>query len=197
MDGPSSRSPSSHLPARSASAAPRSSDRRILTTALCEQDAVALAIQKKGFRRSEPGRLSCEDRCQPTVARGNSACSAIVRTDHSCRDSGTVCPWSRNCRPVVAGRNPAHLPLAELWRALGDTEQAAKHAEAAYRRAWGDGDPYVRRYDLDSAKTLLQQLGQEIPALPVYDPVLRPKIPLENEIDNAITEIRKSAQSKT
>lgn len=67
---------------------------------------------------------------------------------------------------MSATRNPAHLPLAELWHALGDTEQAARHAKAAYRYAWADGEPYVRRHALDRATALLRQLGQDIPALP-------------------------------
>jgi len=67
---------------------------------------------------------------------------------------------------LSAGRDPAHLPLAELWQALADTTQAAKHAKAACKYARADGEPYVRRHDLDRAKTLLQQLGEDIPALP-------------------------------
>ena len=88
---------------------------------------------------------------------------------------------------LSAGRDPAHLPLAVLWRSLGDIENAAKHAEAAYRHAWGDGEPYVRKYNLDSAKILLQQLDKDIPTLPAYDPAQDPKKPWENEIAVAIT----------
>ena len=91
---------------------------------------------------------------------------------------------------LSAGRDPAHLPLAELWRALGDTTQAAVHAKAAYRHAWADGEPYVRRHDLDRAKTLLQQLGEDIPALPAYDPAQHTKKSWEDEIAVAITKLR-------
>jgi hypothetical protein len=98
---------------------------------------------------------------------------------------------------LSASRDPAHLLLAELWHALGDTERAAVHVKAAYRRAWADGEPYVRRYSLDRAKTLLQQLGEDIPALPTYDPAQHPINPWEDEIAAAITELRKSAQSNT
>ncbi|PNY37272.1 hypothetical protein C2E31_08280, partial [Rhodopirellula baltica] len=45
-------------------------------------------------------------------------------------------------------RDPAHRLLAQLWLELGDTEQAKKHARAAYEWAWADGEPYVRRYEL-------------------------------------------------
>jgi hypothetical protein len=98
---------------------------------------------------------------------------------------------------LSAMRSPAHLPLAELWHALADTEQAAKHARAAYRYAWADGEPYVRRHALDRAKTLLQRLGEDIPALPAYDPAQHPKKPWEDEVIAAITELRKLAQSET
>jgi hypothetical protein len=91
---------------------------------------------------------------------------------------------------LSAGRNPAHLPLAELWHALADTKQAAIHAEAAYRHAWSDGEPYVRRYALDQAKALLQELGEDIPTLPAYDPAQHPISSLEEEITVAITRIR-------
>ena len=95
---------------------------------------------------------------------------------------------------LSAGRDPARLPLAELWRALADTEQAARYAKAAYRHAWADGEPYVRRHALNRAKTLLRQLGEDIPELPAYDPAQDPKQPWEDEITAAITELRKPAQ---
>ena len=98
---------------------------------------------------------------------------------------------------LSAGRDPSHLPLAELWHALADTKQAAEHAKAAYRHAWADGEPYVRRHALDRARTLLWQLGEDIPALPAYDPAQHPGKPWEDEITAAITELRKPAQPKT
>ena len=100
-------------------------------------------------------------------------------------------------RRLSAGRDPAHLPLAELWQALADTDQAAKHAKAAYEHAWADGEPYVRRHDLDRATTLLQQLGEDIPALPTMDPARHPERSWEGEITAAITRLRKSKRSKT
>ena len=95
---------------------------------------------------------------------------------------------------LSAVRNPAHLPLAELWHALGDTEQAAKHAKTAFRHAWADGEPYVERHKLDRAKALLRQLGEDIPELPAYDPAQHPKEPWEEQIEAEIAERRKSAE---
>jgi hypothetical protein len=43
-----------------------------------------------------------------------------------------------------------------LWTAIGDREQAKKHALVAYEEAWVDGEPFVDRYELTQAITLLQ-----------------------------------------
>jgi hypothetical protein len=94
---------------------------------------------------------------------------------------------------LSAVRDPAHFPLAELWHALDDTEQAAKHAKAAYRYAWADGEPYVRRHDLALAKALLEQLGEDIPVLPAYDPARYQKEPWEDKVEATITELREKA----
>jgi hypothetical protein len=67
-------------------------------------------------------------------------------------------------------RSPQHALLARLWLALGDTAQAGHHALAAYREAWADGEPYVRRYDLTQAQRMLGQLGLEVPCLSAHDP---------------------------
>ena len=86
--------------------------------------------------------------------------------------------------------NPAHLALAELWQAIGDPEQAAEHALAAYRWAWADGTPYVNSYELACATALLTQLGAEIPELPVYDPAKDQPLPFEDQMQAAIQERR-------
>src|ERR1019366_886357 len=66
------------------------------------------------------------------------------------------------------------------WRGVGtimhnklqvrDRAQATKHALAAYKWAWADGEPYVRRYELNKARAVLEKLGVAIPNLPHYDP---------------------------
>ncbi|KJK42818.1 hypothetical protein UK23_35460 [Lentzea aerocolonigenes] len=83
---------------------------------------------------------------------------------------------------LAAGREPDHLPLARLWLALGDTARAEEHALAAHRRAWADGEPYVRRFDLERAKKLLVELGTEIPVLPPYDPASDPEFGWEADV---------------
>jgi hypothetical protein len=97
---------------------------------------------------------------------------------------------------LSAVRNPANLSLAELWHALGDTDRAITHARAAFAHAAADGEPHVTRYSLDRATALLQQLGQDIPEVPTYDPLQYPKEPWEDEIAAAISEIRESGPSQ-
>ena len=87
-------------------------------------------------------------------------------------------------------KNPAHGDLAALWLALGDPEQAKKHALAAYKWAWADGEPYARRHELEKVRALLKQLGAEIPNLPPYDPLKGERFQWEDEVAAAIERLR-------
>jgi hypothetical protein len=86
--------------------------------------------------------------------------------------------------------NVSHRALADLWLAIGEREQAEKHALAAYKWAWADGEPYVRRYDLDKARAILETLGAEIPNLPPFDPSKIEKFPYEDEVAAAIEKLQ-------
>lgn len=97
---------------------------------------------------------------------------------------------------LAKAKDPAHLPLAELWLAIGDHEQAKKHALAAYKWAWADGEPYVHRYELDKTRALLKKLGVEIPNLPPYDPAKDEKFPWEDKVAAAIEKLRADRQAK-
>jgi hypothetical protein len=88
------------------------------------------------------------------------------------------------------------LALAELWLAIGDRERAEKHAVAAYEWAWADGEPYVRRYDLDKSATLLKQLGAEITKLPPYDAAKDEKLPWEDKVVAAIEKLRAEKEAE-
>jgi hypothetical protein len=89
-----------------------------------------------------------------------------------------------------------HGALANLWLALGDREQAKKQAIAAYHWGWADGEPYVRRYHLNKARALLEQLGVEVPNLPPYDPGVDGKVPWEDEVAAAIDKLRGEKRRK-
>ncbi|MBL8179060.1 MAG: DUF4062 domain-containing protein [Bryobacterales bacterium] len=87
--------------------------------------------------------------------------------------------------------------LAELALASGDTSKARTCADAAYRWAWAEGEPHVRRWELQRASGLIAKLGMEPPKLPPYDPSKGGKYPLEDEVNAALAEARaeKKAQS--
>ena len=86
-------------------------------------------------------------------------------------------------------RAPTHNYLAMLWRKIGDLEQAKKHALAAYKWAWADGEPYVHRYDLNKATELLRELNAPIPDLPPYDPSKNEPFPWEADMREAIKKL--------
>jgi tetratricopeptide (TPR) repeat protein len=83
-------------------------------------------------------------------------------------------------------RRPDHLTVVELWHAIGESDQAVKHALAAYQWAWADGHPYVRGHLLKRATSLLNILGAKTPELPAYDPRRDLKLPWEAEVAAAL-----------
>lgn len=91
---------------------------------------------------------------------------------------------------LAKAKNPFHRGLAELWLAIGDHDQAIKHALAAYEWAWADGEPYVHRYELNKTRALLEQLGEKIPDLPPYDPNTYEKFPWEDNVVAAIEKLK-------
>jgi hypothetical protein len=93
-------------------------------------------------------------------------------------------------------RQPAHRTLALLWLAIGDPEQAKAHALAAYKGAWADGEPYVRRYELTKTTELLQQMRVPIPTLPPYDPATDEPFPWEADVRAAIEKIRAKKEAE-
>ena len=109
---------------------------------------------------------------------------------------GELADPRREAEQLANVRHPSHRALAELWLAIGDREQATKHALAAYKWAWADGEPYVRRYELNKARALLEKLGAEIPNLPPYDPAKDEKLPWEDDVAAAIEKLRAEKESK-
>jgi hypothetical protein len=97
---------------------------------------------------------------------------------------------------LSVGKKSPDLSIAELWLALGEGERARKHALAAYKWAWADGEPYVRRYELNKTRALLEKLGVEIPNLPAYDPAKDGKFPHEDEVVAAIAKLRAEKEAE-
>ena len=102
----------------------------------------------------------------------------------------------REAERLTSAKERANRLLAELWVLVRDREQATKHALAAYKWAWADGEPYVRRYELNKATELLDRLGVEIPKLPPYDPEKAEKIPCEDEVIAFIEKLKREKADK-
>ncbi|MGA2150015.1 MAG: DUF4062 domain-containing protein [Bryobacteraceae bacterium] len=96
----------------------------------------------------------------------------------------------REAEQLARAKVPAHGTLAELWLGIGDPDEAEKHAVLAYKCAWGDGEPYVFRYELNKARALLENLGAAAPKLPHYDPAKDERFPWEDEVAAAIEGLR-------
>jgi hypothetical protein len=103
---------------------------------------------------------------------------------------GEVAHPLREAEQLVNARHLSHRTLADLWSAIGDREQAKKHALEAYKWAWADGEPYVHRYELNKSRALLEKLDAEIPNLPPYDPDKDEKFPCEDEVAATIEKLR-------
>jgi len=109
---------------------------------------------------------------------------------------GQLADPRREAEQLANARRPPFRALAEMWLAIGDHEQAKKHALAAYKWAWADGEPYVHRYELNKARDLLEKLGAEIPKLPPYDPAKYEKLPWEDDVAAAIEKLRARKKAK-
>jgi hypothetical protein len=102
----------------------------------------------------------------------------------------------REAEQLAKARTRSSGTLADLWLAIGEIEEAKKQALTAYKWAWADGEPYVRRYELNKATTRLKQLGVEIPKLPLYDAAKDEKLPWEDEVVAAIEKLRAEKEAK-
>ncbi len=80
--------------------------------------------------------------------------------------------------------------LAKLHLAIGEQKLAADYALKDYERAWADGEPHVRRYELTRDAALLEELGVPIPDLPPFDLAKITPFPWEAEVEAAIEQLR-------
>lgn len=109
---------------------------------------------------------------------------------------GQLAEPQRQAERLAQLRDPANRLLAHLWLALGDPEQAKRHALAAYEWAWADGEPYVNRYELTKTTELLQQMNVPIPNLPPYDPDKDEPFPWEADVRAAIEKLRAEKEAR-
>jgi hypothetical protein len=149
----------------------------------------------RGEWRLEQGQWdSAEDSLREAVrmarAVGQTDAGAETRLALARFRLGSLAEPRQEAEQLAELKEPAHRVLAELWLAIGDPEQAKKHALAAYRWAWAEGEPFVHRYELNKSRALLEQLKAEIPNLPPYDPSKDKKLRWEDAVLAAIEELR-------
>jgi hypothetical protein len=96
---------------------------------------------------------------------------------------------------LAGQRKLSHLYVAMLWRAIGDHAQAEKHALAAHKWAWADGEPYVNPYEVTRSAELLREMNVPIPSLPPYDAATDEPFPWESAVRAAIEELRRRKKS--
>ena len=84
----------------------------------------------------------------------------------------------------------AELDVAELWRELGETARAIAAAYRAHEGAVADGKPYVYRHELIRSRALLEELGAELPEIPIYDPAKDPPFDWEADVRKMIKELK-------
>jgi hypothetical protein len=104
-------------------------------------------------------------------------------------------PRIAKIRPFSKQNKTCLYCLAGFTRAQAANQLPKKHALAAYKWAWADGEPYVHRYELNKARALLETLGVPIPNLPPYDPAKDEKLPWEDDVAAAIAELRRQQES--
>lgn len=88
-----------------------------------------------------------------------------------------------------------HYDLACLWHVIGDHNQAKTHGLDAYKWAWADGIPYVRRHVLNRICILLEKIGLDIPKLLPYDSTRDEKLQLESEVTSAVEKLRSEREA--
>jgi hypothetical protein len=144
----------------------------------------------------EPAAKSLNEAVQMARAVGTIDSSAEVQLALANFNLGRLTDPRYEAERLSRARNPAHGDLAALWLVSGNPEQAKKHALVAFKWAWADGEPFVRRHELNKARALLEQLGAEIPDVPPYDPVMDEKLPWEDEVASAIDRLRVNKSKK-
>jgi len=96
---------------------------------------------------------------------------------------------------MIAGGN---FTLTSITQPVDIELQAQNPPDYIYlrnRSAWGDGEPYVRRYELARTTELLQQMQVPIPNLPPYNPDKDAPIPWAAEVRAAINKLRDEKQA--
>jgi hypothetical protein len=81
------------------------------------------------------------------------------------------------------------LAAVEVYTTLGETSEAKRYVDSAYREAWADGLPYAFYQDLNRIRAVLKTLGLPEPRLPPFDPNRIPPLPNEAAIRAYLAEL--------
>lgn len=92
----------------------------------------------------------------------------------------------RTASEIERRRDPPHVPLAQLYLVLGDTQKARAHAEQGYKQSWGDGPPFHRHWNVEECRRVLADVGAPEPKLPAFDPSAIKPFPFEADIERLI-----------
>jgi tetratricopeptide (TPR) repeat protein len=87
-----------------------------------------------------------------------------------------------------AERDPQDAPLATLYLALNQPDQARDHAREGYTWAWANGPPYVHHWPLEECRAVLRALKEPEPQLPPFDPEKHKPFPWEANIHRMLAE---------
>ncbi len=100
--------------------------------------------------------------------------------------TGNIPAALRTASEIERRRDPPHVPLAQLYLALGDTQKARAHAEQGYKLSWGDGPPFSRHWNVEECRQVLAAVGAPEPTLPPFDPSTIKPFPFEADIERLI-----------
>jgi tetratricopeptide (TPR) repeat protein len=93
---------------------------------------------------------------------------------------------------LSAGGPSSARPVAELWRLVGNEKLAHQHALRAHDWAMGEGEPFVSRYELQSSRRLLKELGLELPPVRQMEPLKGRPLQWKGEIAKVVAAARKA-----
>jgi hypothetical protein len=138
------------------------------------QDAVARAHKVNKFDRRSEINLAIANYHLNRLPNAHEVAASLARD---------IQPWCQR-------------HLAELWIALGRPDEAKKYAIAAYRWAWAEGEPFVRRNELEKANDLIHTLGIEPPILKSFEADEKRETTWELDLKQAIEEIQQRTQKE-
>ena len=92
--------------------------------------------------------------------------------------------------------NIPDVELALPYFQLNDRDRARDCALAGYRKAWADGPPYSRWWELNQCRNVLRLLAEPEPQLPTFDPNNVARLQYEENIKDVINELKTNVRAR-